>query len=257
MIMFILCFLFACKQIILPKPQWSDLRYRATIAGSFSPDDTQDVPPAVLAAIPQTTLDIDWTLSFSPMQRHNDDSLTVRLTVVQANNTHNGNKLESAPIEGKYIDVRIFETGELLDYKYAEHWAHEDRYGDVFDLLLGVLFPNPPRVETSKPSPKILRWPLRYGQGTGGRHGVSALWSFDRAEENSVFLSYSGKWHTDGRWKKFSLLGRGEANGQLVISELGGLIEGHTIDWNRKLCYGLQQQICQKQRFVGEVKRIR
>ena len=83
------------------------------------------------------------------------------------------------------------------------------------------------------------------------------MWSYKETNADLVSLEYDGKWHTDGKWKQYLLLGRGRASGSLQISQTGGLIERHVVDWQRELCYSQKKSICQQQRFTGKIERVR
>ena len=170
------------------------LRYRLQLHGAFSAHALD--PAGAIAWEEEESADISWVFELAPFETHRDDSVEMRLRVMEAEVSVDGQD-QPTSISGRYIHVRAFEHAELLRVDHFSHFSGHGRHGDSLALLLPALFPNPPSLETGGSKTRVLRWPL----GEFGRSRVVAEWTLLDLGQSEAELSYEGDWFTEGEWE--------------------------------------------------------
>jgi hypothetical protein len=225
------------------------VRYRLQMHGDFQ---TQaHGADSVVAWQGGETADVSWVFELSPFEMHRDESVELRLRVLEASLAVDGQERPTS-LAGRYIHVRAFEHAELLKVEHYSHFSGHERYGDAFELLLPALFPNPPSVDRRGTKISVIRWPL----GSIGRSKVVAEWELLELNSREAKLGYEGNWTSEGGWQGLDLKGIGEVSGTLWIPTGGGLPSRHELQWGRHLEYIGAGAIRQRQDFSGHLERL-
>ena len=154
-----------------------------------------------------------------------------------------------AGLDGRSVEMRRFETGEILDLAGLHHVAGAPRHGDVIDLLYVALSPSPPRMSEGDKALRRSAWPFLLRKNVGWRQALVATWTHHGGEGNGptrrVKLSYDGTLEGTGEDSRFehSFTVKGDASGEVVVDGAGHVL-AHTLDWSRTIVRtgGIQRQ---------------
>ena len=101
-----------------------------------------------------------------------------------------------AGLDGRSVEMRRFDTGEILDLAGLHHITGAPRHGDVIDLLYVALSPSPPRIGNGEKALRRSAWPFLLRKNVGWRQALVATWTHHGSEGNGsarrVRLSYDG-----------------------------------------------------------------
>ena len=164
-------------------------------------------------------------------------------------------KEEEWLLEGKYVLLRAFESGELLSITHLEEWGAESKHIDAFDVMWFVLYPNPPNIKKSNPTPSMARYPLRFSTEQRGYAKMRSEWDLTSVSTRAL-LKYKGKTIIKGGWRDIELSGAGEFSGEIESLLQGGIPYKHRGQLTRTLCYESQKKRCQKQEFTYSLEQL-
>ncbi len=189
----------------------------------------------------------DLTVSIDVKQTNRDDSLLLELNFVEAKWKVDTEDAVWKPyaLQGRSFFVTAFPWGEMLK---IEGWEAlpPDPYLDTLDIIVPLLFPNPPVRESQQWDYRVLPW--RY-QGELPENymrlnqKIIANWTRDT---ESVW-TYEGEWLARTRLAKIL---QGEVKGQ--IEKSGAWIDSHEWDWRREIVFPKSNV----QHFRGKLRRV-
>jgi|GEM_PF-7092652 len=196
---------------------------------------------------------LDLVLRISPVERLKDDSVLYRV-VVESEQAVVNEELLTLGIQGKWVETRAFEFGELLSIVHMEEWVAENSYMDALDIVWFLLYPNPPNVRTDQSRASLSRYPLQYAESQKSRVVLKNTWTLASIGKEAKLL-YEGDMNIRGKWDDFRQSGKGHQKGELMMDVNGGNPLEHTGSLTRRLCYTGADTICQKQEFTFTMKR--
>lgn len=219
--------------------------YRVHIQGDFQ---------NILIPNAQDTVVVDMLLSVRSEERFSDDSVAYSVLVDQSQATW-GDKSLDTHLQGKWIQMRAFEFGELLSIVHMDDWSEEDEYICSFDILWFMLFPNPPNIDKNEQKPSLSRYPILFSPLQKSRAVINAKWTLHNLKKE-VELGYEGKYDLRGVWDKREQSGAGMIQGDVRILETGGIPTNHTGRLERELCFEGTEKVCQKQIFQFTLEQL-
>lgn len=193
------------------------------------------------------TLSIDLTFRMTPHERFPDDSVSYTMWVTDARITQNGEEKDNHLIQ-KWVRPRAFEHGELLSIQHMDLWSQDDPILQSFDVLWFVLYPNPPNINKKESKPSLARYPIRLSELQKSRAVYNNRWELQSVSRTAT-LTYSGKTDIRGVWNDWKQTGKGNLNGEVIVSSQGGVPLKHTGEISREMCYTKESQVCQNQTF--------
>lgn len=177
-----------------------------------------------------------------------DDSLLLELKLVEAKWKSQAEDTEwiQSQLEGKSFFVTAFPWGELLK---IEGWEllPADPHLDTLDIILPLLFPNPPARESQQWNYRVLPW--RYWGGIPDDYlrlnqKIIANWT----KESEMVWAYQGEWIANTRLERIL---EGKVEGK--IEKSGVWIDSHEWEWEREILFPEMQS----QHFKGKLQRHR
>ncbi|HJN73621.1 MAG TPA: hypothetical protein QGF58_06770 [Myxococcota bacterium] len=167
-------------------------------------------------------------------------------------------------LSGMSVELRVFDTGEILAVRDAEHLAGAPRHGEVFDVLLPALSPVVPAVRPGDESWRRTSWPFEVGYQRGWRNNLTALWKNEGIEDvelgRSAHLSYAGQLEgegSDARMEAEVTIG-GEVAGEVWMRTSDARLVRHELDWTRTVhaSYSSGVELEQAQHFVVSARLV-
>ena len=146
-----------------------------------------------------------------------------------------------AGLDGRSVEMRRFEGGEILDLAQLHHLSGAPRHGDVLDVVFPGLVPSPPSMGAGDTAYRRTAWPFVLRKGVGWRQGLLATWTNlgveGVGEGRTARLSYEGKLEgtgDDDRHEQRFLI-TGTASGEVEIEVATGRLLRHELDWTRQV----------------------
>lgn len=261
-----------------------DTRLRAADSSASLPADR---PAAqAMAGMARSGLDAELVLELTPTRRFRDTSRGWLVRFVEARGTvlrpdAAGTLQPAGPadgwtLEGRSVELRTFDDGEILTVGEALHIVGPDRLGSSLDVLFHALSPLPPALDEGEEARRQAGWPLTLGRGRGWRHTFVGSWRnlglAARGEDQPGLwqLAYDGPTRTRGRDPQqappLGVEGDGRLEGEvwLVDVDTDALVERvqrHRWSWQRELetefpsAPGGPVRVVQTQRISGELQR--
>lgn len=195
----------------------------------------------------ETSFMHDWKVAVTLEEVNRDDSLRLRVEFLEAKWTQNlaSSELETLPLEGNLIYVTAFPWGEMLT---VDGWdaLPEMPYQDTVDIILPLLFPNPPVRKDQQWVYRVLPWRY-YGEIPENylRLNQKIVANWTQVESNS--WDYEGEWLAKTRLKDILT---GEVKGSIESS--GGWLTNHEWTWQRDISY----PVSERQYFNGTIQRL-
>ena len=227
--------LLACvEKRILPEPLRDSLVYDVDIIAKFDSEASKK------------TIAQDWKILVEKIDVNRDDSLNLRLEFVEARWKIDQGDWQDSTLAGEELLVQAFPWGEMLRVTGWEELPKQEEL-DAFDIVLPLLFPNPPVREGQQWKYRVLPWRYHYPIPEGFRYlnqKLIANWS--KPEE--TLWEYQGEWVAKTRMDDIFL---GEAKGKIWSS--GTWIERHEWDWQREIEF----PISKKEHFSGTIQQVK
>ena len=220
--------------------------------------------------LPEETTSAAWALRvtshFEQAGVSRDWFLRGRIETVPARHFQDGSQsvllrfvnLEEAPtaegpwlragLDGRSVEMRRFDDGQILDLAELHHVAGEPRHGDVLDLLFPALSPSPPFIAGGESHFRRSAWPFLLRKNVGWRSALLATWEnrgFDGAgASRTAHLVYEGTLEARGGDERFDVQYKadGLASGSVLLETTTGRVLRHELHWERTVQAGSQQQ---------------
>lgn len=239
---------------ITPAYVFTEKKYEIAITGTFSNLDHREMNLSDKAS--EFSIDLNWVVSITQVGYQRDDSLWVRLEILESSYVLKDQPPRTLPnsATGRVIDLRIFPWGELLEVRYADHLAGKGRLLDVFEPVLPALFPSPPNIEEGQQKSRTNRWPIVEGEETIARSRQPAEWIREKDQINMSVFSYQGLWQSDDH-SGIDFVD-GDSNGRLWVNTETKWLERHELNWQRELRDPETPGKVQHHHFQGEIWRI-
>ena len=139
--------------------------------------------------------------------------------------------------------LRAFAHAELLAIEGRAELAEAGCSAEFIDLVLVLLFPNPPALKKREKHSSTIRWTSL--TNSGYHHYVRAIWSVENLTREESTIVYQGPWILRGdKDVKEGLL-----SGTIMLQRAGGLPLQHHIEATRSVCLDNAQQSCEEQVF--------
>lgn len=187
----------------------------------------------------------DMKLSVDVKEVNRDDSLLLEIVFLEVKwKPEEEASWTSSPLEGNSFFITAFPWGEMLK---IEGWETlpEDPHLDTLDIIVPLLFPNPPVRESQQWHYRVLPWRYR-GELPEDylrlNQKIIASW----AKDSEDTWSYQGEWIAKTRLDDIL---QGEVKGEL--KKTGVWIDSHEWDWEREILFPESQ----KQHFQGKIQR--
>ena len=205
-----------------------------------------DIEETIVSENREASITHALTVAIELQETNRDDSLRLRLEFVEASwRDETATENIQSPLQGEAFFVTAFPWGEMLK---VDGWAalpaapHQDN----LDIIIPLLFPNPPIREAQQWNYRVLPW--RY-------HGVlpedylrlnqKIIASWKREEEK--IWSYQGDWEARTRLEPIVT---GTVSG--VLEKSGVWIDSHEWSWSRQILY----PEVETQHFKGKIIRL-
>jgi hypothetical protein len=230
---------------------------------------TEGVDPDLASTFAPLRWTVDAMLSMDPVRRFRDGSIgwLIRFDKV-TEFIHDDEGAKPVPIsglEGRTVELRAFEDGEVLDVDMGAHIAGWGRGGDVLDVLLPVLSPAPPEMGWGKTGTRRMIWPFRIGREARWDNAVAAEWRNSGPIKDLAGpvrrYHYSGPWTLRGSDRRkppgLRFSGTGELSGTVDVTFRDGRVLRHEFSGIRRVEIVRQagDPIRQEQRFTGKLER--
>ncbi len=194
-----------------------DLGYDLTLEAQFSTrgeDGLQvDLGPETLALQGRVTL--------SQGPRYRDGSLG---TVLRFDTLVDGATGEPHGLAGRAIELRAFESGEVLEVRGLEHLAGAGRHGDVLDVLIPLFSPKVPELGRQEEAVSTTSYPVTVVEGRGHRVDLVARWTLGPEVARGIqAVHYEGQLKCKGSDLGIRVSCAGAVEGDLVGSRQDGL----------------------------------
>ena len=189
--------------------------------------------------------------------RHSDGSRSTRFAF-----------LGEDPLAGRVVDMRHFESGEILALEWLEHAAGPGPAIDVVSPVFAWLSPKVPLLRRGQEGLMITSWPVEVGPDRKVTERIRTTWTHLGTQRvlgrAAHALQYEGEWETRGEdaghRPAVGVEGRGHVAGSLWL-DLGDLsVVAHDFDWNRRLVLAYPNapggglELVQRQHFAGRVE---
>ncbi len=223
------------------------------------------------ATLPSAPTGEAWTLAlsshFEESGRSLDWHLRGRIEAMPARGFRDGSTsvlvrfvdLEEAPsaqgpwvragLDGRSVEMRRFENGEILDLAQVEHLAGPPRHGDVLDWIFAAISPSPPRVASGESAYRRSSWPFLLRKDVGWRQALQATWTnqgFQGAgSARTALLDYEGTLEGSGFDERLDRRYQvsGSAQGRVLLQASNGNTLHHELHWSRTVDFVDDQQL--------------
>lgn len=180
------------------------------------------------------------TLLVVPIRSFRDDSIgtMVRFGAMESASDADGPWL-SSELSGLSVELRTFDTGEILRIGDAEHIAGSPRHGELFDVLFPAVSPVVPDLRGGDSAWKRTSWPLLVAHQRGWRNNITAEWTHLGNEDvelgRSTHLRYAGRLEGEGsdRRMEAELELDGAVSGEVWVRTDDARLVRHEMDWTR------------------------
>lgn len=167
--------------------------------------------------------------------RHGDGSQTTRLHFLSG----------SDRASGRVVDVRHFDSGEILALNWLEQAAGPGPGLDVLSVLFPVLSPKVPNVRRGRPGQMITAFPVPVGADRKVTERVRTEWKREGnqrvAGRPTLAVSYEGRWETHGEdaghRPPVGIAGRGTVNGRIWLDVRDMSVVAHDFHWERRMVF--------------------
>ncbi len=176
--------------------------------------------------VPPLALSLQGTASLVEAVRYRDGSVGRVLTLHTLVDAATG---EPHGLQGRALELRSHESGEVLVVSGWEGVAGAGRHGEVLDLMLPLFSPEVPDLGREDRVVIASSYPVRVADGR--RHKVSLVTAWtpgeDRERGRQQALAFEGQLQCEGQEQGLALSCAGSHSGHLVGSREGGLVETH------------------------------
>lgn len=254
-------FLLSCAGLQSAAPTSSGARvYSVSVASSFDTvgTDADGAPLGALEDLAHQDLHLRGTVVMTRSRTFRDDSIGWRVVFDELDEgpSADGPWRESG-LEGRSVELRTFDDGQILAISDAAHWTGAPRHGEVFDLLLPTLSPTVPVVSEGDTAFRRSSWPFQVSSKSGLRSTLVAEYTSNgtRSESGSrrVELDYAGKLEAEGHDSRLDgeLAMDGQVTGTVWMRPSDAVMVRHDATWERKVVasYASGATITQDQHF--------
>ena len=167
-------------------------------------------------------------------------------------------------LSGLSVELRVFDSGEILRVGDAEHLAGAPRHGEVFDVLLPAISPMVPAVAPGEQSYRRTTWPFEVARERGWRNELVLLYTNQGVEDGplgrTARLDYTGELAGEGsdRRMEAEVALDGSAEGTVWMRTTDAALLRHELDWTREVhaTYGSGAELVQVQHFVATIQLV-
>ncbi|MEC7946014.1 MAG: hypothetical protein VX265_00520 [Myxococcota bacterium] len=192
---------------------------------------------------------------------HGDGSQTTRLRFLS----------DSDPASGRVVDLRHFDSGEILALDWLEQAAGPGPGLDVLSVVFPVLSPKVPLVRRGRHGQMTTAFPVPVGPDRKVTERVRTVWKREGnqrvAGRSTLAVSYEGQWETHGEdaghRPPVGVAGRGTVSGRVWLDVRDMSVVAHDFQWKRRvvLAYPGAQgdglRLVQMQSMDGHVEQSR
>lgn len=171
------------------------------------------------------------------------------------------------PLAGRVVDLRHFESGEILALDWLEHAAGSAGGVDVISPIFPLVSPKVPLLRRGEQGRMITAWPVEVGPDRKVTERIRTVWTHlgtQRVGGRATHaFRYEGDWETTGEdaghTPVVGVEGRGRATGALWLDVSDLSVMAHEFDWERRLVLdypaapGGALQLVQRQHLSGRV----
>jgi len=194
----------------------------------------------------QRYIEEDWTIAVQKKEVLRDDSLLLSLRFVEAQRRESeAGSWQDSTLRGREVEVTAFPWGEMLR---VEGWEHLADVPDInsLDIILPLLFPNPPVRPSQQWTYRILPWKYK-GALPEGIYRLNQKISANWTQTDERKWAYSGTWSAASRLQDIF---DGTVSG--TVETDGAWLQKHQWNWNRELEY----PSLRKEEFTGQIQRV-
>lgn len=239
-----------------PPEAWS---VALEVQSSLVRADGQPLGPA-LAPLAETEESRRFSVQGGARWTHDDGSRSTRLRFAG----------EGDPLDGRVVDMRHFESGEILALSWLGQAAGPGPAIDVLSPVFALISPKVPLVRKGRPARMITAWPVEVGPDRKITERIRTTWTevgqrrvLDRP---TLELRYEGEWETAGEdaghRPAVGVEARGSVAGSLWLDVRDMSVVAHDFTWDRRLVLvypsapGGELELVQRQALRGRVERI-
>ncbi|MED5370309.1 MAG: AgmX/PglI C-terminal domain-containing protein [Myxococcota bacterium] len=209
------------------------------VQGSFTTTGERDGEPLeALAPYAQMESALRGSVARYRVRRFSDDSIgwVLRFGPVEQADSPEGPWTRSE-LSGKSLELRGFETGEILQLRNAAHISGPGRHGETLDALFFAISPVVPDLEAGASGWRRQTWPFEVARQRNLHTNLQAEWTGLERNFEHATLSYQGK--LDGRGMDTPVGARmsvgGTASGEVSVNVADATVLRHQVDWEREL----------------------
>ena len=251
-------FLLACAGLQTGStPTGPDRVYAVSLSSTF---ETQGAgadgePLGALAGLEQQEHHLRGRVVMTRSRTYRDDSIgwTVRFDELQEGPTADGPWIESG-LEGRSIELRTFDDGQILAVVDAQHVTGDGRRGDVYDLLLPTLSPTVPALGSGDSAYRRSSWPFQVSSKSGTRSTLVAEYTHLGVESRRAELAYGGTLEGEGHDDHLDgeLTLGGQVEGTVWMRTTDAVMVRHDAVWERDVVveYASGARVAQQQRTL-------
>jgi len=184
-----------------------------------------------------------------------------------------GTRLEFSgedPLDGRVVDLRHFESGEILALDWLEYAAGPGGGIDVISPIFALVSPKVPLLRRGQQGRMITAWPVQVGPDRKVTERIRTTWTHlgtARVGGRATHaFRYDGDWETTGEdaghQPAVGVQGRGRASGSLWLDVSDLTVMAHEFDWERRLVLNYPRapgdglELVQLQRLSGRVDQL-
>jgi hypothetical protein len=176
---------------------------------------------------------------------------------------------ESDPLHGRVVDLRHFDSGEILALDWLEHAAGPGPGLDVLSPIFALISPKVPLLRRGRPGQMITAWPVEVGPDRKVTERIRTTWTHAGSARvlgrPTVALRYEGDWETGGEdaghKPAVTVEARGTVAGSLWLDVRDMSVVAHDFTWERRVVAvypsapGGELELVQRQSLSGRVER--
>jgi len=164
---------------------------------------------------------------------HGDGSHTTRLRFLGPDD----------PAHGRVVDLRHFDSGEILSLEWLGHASGPGPGLEVLSPIFPILSPKVPLLRPGRPGRMITAWPVAVGADRKIRERIRATWTHAgkaRVEGRpTLAVRYVGEWETEGEdaghRPAVTVEARGSIEGQVWLDVRDMSVVAHDFRWERRV----------------------